>query len=157
MDTIIPRALKKGDKIAFISPSARLNDVLPTPLARGKAYLESLGFRVQIIFTSVATTTIAHSIHIRCEEFHTAFRDDTIAAIICTIGGSHAYEMLPFLDYSLIQSNPKIFVGYSDTTFLHYAIQSQTACAHSTARAFSRIFLISRPQCNSLSTTSLAS
>ncbi|KAJ5811577.1 hypothetical protein N7474_007878 [Penicillium riverlandense] len=126
MDTIIPKALKKGDTIAFVSPSARLNDLLPTPLARGKAWLESLGFRVQIFFTSVATTTIAESIRVRCEELHAAFRDNTIGAIICTIGGSHANEMLPFLDYSLIRSNPKIFVGYSDTTFLHYAIQSRT-------------------------------
>lgn len=129
MDAIIPKPLKKGDKIAFISPSSRLNDILPTALARGKAYLESLGFCVQIIFTSLTTptpTTIRESIRIRCEELHAAFRDDTIAAIICTIGGSHANEMLPFLDYPLIQSNPKIFVGYSDTTFLHYAIQSRT-------------------------------
>jgi muramoyltetrapeptide carboxypeptidase LdcA involved in peptidoglycan recycling len=127
MDAIIPKALKKGDTIAFISPSARLNDILPTPLARGKAYLEYLGFYVQIIFTSVATpTSIKESVRIRCDELHAAFRDNSIAAIICTIGGSHANEMLPFLDYSLIQSNPKIFVGYSDTTFLHYAIQSRT-------------------------------
>ncbi|KGO36202.1 Peptidase S66, LD-carboxypeptidase A [Penicillium expansum] len=126
MYTIIPKALKKGDTIAFISPSARLNDILATPLSRGKAYLESLGFRVQIIFTGLTTTTIAESVRIRCEELHSAFRDNTIAAVICTIGGSHANEMLPFLDYSLIRSNPKVFVGYSDATFLHYAIQSQT-------------------------------
>ncbi|GLA35975.1 hypothetical protein AnigIFM63309_001359 [Aspergillus niger] len=126
MDTIIPKALKRGDKIAFISPSARLNSILPTPLARGKACLESLGFHVQIIFSSQATTTISESIRVRCEEIHAAFRDSTITAIICTIGGAHANELLPFLDYSLIRTNPKIFVGYSDTTFLHYAIQSQT-------------------------------
>lgn len=126
MEPIIPRALKKGDKIAFVSPSARLNDILPTPLARGKAYLESLGFQIAIIFTSLTTNNITPSVQARCEELHTAFRDDTIAAIWCTIGGSHANEMLPFLDYSLIRSNPKIFVGYSDATFLHYAIQSQT-------------------------------
>ncbi|OOQ88230.1 LD-carboxypeptidase [Penicillium brasilianum] len=126
MDTIVPKALQRGDKIAFISPSARLNDILPTPLARGKACLESLGFRVQIIFSSQATATIAESIRVRCEEIHAAFRDSAIAAIICTIGGAHANELLPFLDYSLIRSNPKIFVGYSDTTFLHYAIQSRT-------------------------------
>ncbi|PWY62401.1 peptidase S66, LD-carboxypeptidase A [Aspergillus eucalypticola CBS 122712] len=126
MDTIVPKALKRGDKIAFISPSARLNDILPTPLARGRACLESLGFLVQIIFSSQATATIAESIRLRCEEIHAAFRDSTIAAIVCTIGGAHANELLPFLDYSLIRSNPKIFVGYSDTTFLHYAIQSQT-------------------------------
>ncbi|KAF3402029.1 putative carboxypeptidase [Penicillium rolfsii] len=126
MDTIIPKALKRGDKIAFISPSARLNDILSTPLARGKACLESLGFRVQIIFSSQVTATIAESIRVRCEEIHAAFRDNTITAIICTIGGAHANELLPFLNYSLIRSNPKIFVGYSDTTFLHYAIQSRT-------------------------------
>ncbi|KAJ5881502.1 peptidase S66 LD-carboxypeptidase A [Penicillium soppii] len=126
MDPILPKALKRGDKIAFVSPSARLNDILPIPLARGKTYLESLGFQVQIIFSKETTATITESIRVRCDEIHAAFRDDTIAAIICTIGGEHANELLPFLDYSLIRSNPKIFVGYSDTTFLHYAIQART-------------------------------
>ncbi|OOF90641.1 hypothetical protein ASPCADRAFT_519063 [Aspergillus carbonarius ITEM 5010] len=126
-DTILPKALQKGDTIALISPSARLNDVLPRSLARGKTFLESLGFPVKIIYTSLPPTTpIAESIRVRCEELHTAFHDPSIAAIICTIGGSHANEMLPFLDYDLIQSNPKIFIGYSDTTFLHYAIESRT-------------------------------
>lgn len=125
--TIIPKALRKGDTIAFVSPSARLNEVLPTPIARGKACLESLGFQVRIIFTSLLPGTgIAGSVRARCEELHAAFGDSAIAAIICTIGGAHANEMLPFLDYALIRSNPKIFVGYSDTTFLHYAIQSST-------------------------------
>ncbi|RAH54335.1 LD-carboxypeptidase [Aspergillus piperis CBS 112811] len=109
MDPIIPKALKKGDTIAFISPSARLNDILPAPLERGKAYLESLGFHVQVIFSNQTTAPIANSIRVRCEEIHAAFRDSTIGAIICTIGGAHANELLPFLDYSLIQSNPKIF------------------------------------------------
>ncbi|KAJ5710633.1 peptidase family S66 [Penicillium malachiteum] len=126
MQTIIPKALKRGDKIAFVSPSARLNNVLPVPLSRGKAYLESLGFEIEIIFSSASTTTISDSIRIRCEEIHTAFRDTTISAVICTIGGSHANELLPFLDFDLIRSNPKIFMGYSDTTFLHSAIQAKT-------------------------------
>ncbi|PWY91600.1 LD-carboxypeptidase [Aspergillus sclerotioniger CBS 115572] len=123
--TILPKALQKGDTIAFISPSARLNDLLPRSLARGKTFLESLGFTIKIIYTSLPpTTTITESIRTRCEELHTAFRDPSIRAIICTIGGAHANEMLPFLDYDLIRSNPKIFLGYSDTTFLHYAIES---------------------------------
>lgn len=127
MDPIIPRALKRGDTVAFVSPSARLNDILPGPLERGRAYIESLGFKVRIIYTpSASDDGIAKSIRDRCEELHSAFRDSTITAIICTTGGDHANEMLPFLDYSLIQSNPKVFVGYSDTTFLHYAITSRT-------------------------------
>lgn len=79
---------------------------------------------MQIIFTSQTTTTIAESVRVRCEEIHAASRDNTIAAIICTIGGAHANELLHFLDFFLVRSNPKIFVG--DTTFLHYAIQSRT-------------------------------
>jgi muramoyltetrapeptide carboxypeptidase LdcA involved in peptidoglycan recycling len=127
MHPIIPRALKRGDTVAFISPSARLNDILPGPLERGRAYVESLGFEVRIFYTALAAdAVIDKSIRTRCEELHAAFRDSAITAIICTIGGDHANEMLPFLDYSLIQSHPKIFVGYSDTTFLHYAINSRT-------------------------------
>ncbi|KAJ5560039.1 hypothetical protein N7513_002438 [Penicillium frequentans] len=127
MDHIIPRALKRGDTVAFVSPSARLNDILPGPLECGRAYIESLGFKVRIFYTaSTPEDGIAKLIRDRCEELHSAFRDTAITAIICTIGGDHANEMLPFLDYSLIKSNPKIFVGYSDTTFLHYAITSRT-------------------------------
>ena len=62
----------------------------------------------------------------RCEQIHQPFRDPDVKAIICTIGGNRANELLRHLDYSLIQSNPKIFCGYSDITLLHYAIFTQT-------------------------------
>ena len=61
----------------------------------------------------------------RCREIHAAFRDPTVRAIFTTLGGSHANELLPFLDYDLIRANPKIFTGYSDTTFLHFAINKK--------------------------------
>ncbi|PYH89271.1 peptidase S66, LD-carboxypeptidase A [Aspergillus ellipticus CBS 707.79] len=125
--TIIPKALRKGDTIAFISPSARLNHILPAALARGKAALESLGFNIKIIYSTLPdSASFSDSIQVRTEEVHSAFRDPSVAAIICTIGGAHCGELLPFLDYDLIRANPKIFVGYSDTTFLHYAITSRT-------------------------------
>ncbi|RAH80042.1 peptidase S66, LD-carboxypeptidase A [Aspergillus japonicus CBS 114.51] len=124
--TILPPALRPGDTIALVSPSARLNSILPTPLHRGRCFLESLGFRVRIIYTPFPEpSSIADSIRIRTAELHTAFGDPTIQAIICTIGGQHANELLPHLDYALIRANPKIFVGYSDTTFLHYALESR--------------------------------
>ncbi|RAK80035.1 S66 peptidase family protein [Aspergillus fijiensis CBS 313.89] len=124
--TILPPALRPGDTIALVSPSARLNSILPTPLHRGRLFLESLGFRVRIIYTPYPEpSTIADSIRIRTGELHEAFGDPTVQAIICTIGGQHANELLPHLDYELIRANPKIFVGYSDTTFLHYALESR--------------------------------
>jgi muramoyltetrapeptide carboxypeptidase LdcA involved in peptidoglycan recycling len=30
-------------------------------------------------------------------------------------------RMLPFLDYSVIRENPKVFLGYSDSTVTHFA------------------------------------
>ncbi|RAL14150.1 S66 peptidase family protein [Aspergillus homomorphus CBS 101889] len=123
---ILPPPLQPGETIALVSPSFRYNDILPLPLNRGKAFLESLGFQVQIIYTPFPQKiSIAESIRIRTAELHAAFRDDTIRAIICTLGGQHANELLNALDYELIRAHPKIFVGYSDTTFLHYALESR--------------------------------
>ncbi|PYH42899.1 S66 peptidase family protein [Aspergillus saccharolyticus JOP 1030-1] len=123
---ILPPPLRPGDLIALISPSSRLNDDLPTPLQRGQSFLESLGFRVCTIYTPFPKPiTMAESIRIRTEELHAAFADNSIRAILCTLGGQHANELLPFLDYELIRAHPKIFLGYSDTTFLHYALESR--------------------------------
>jgi muramoyltetrapeptide carboxypeptidase LdcA involved in peptidoglycan recycling len=63
---------------------------------------------------------------LRCSEIHNAFSDPEVKAIICTIGGLSANELLRHLDYELIKANPKIFCGYSDITLLHHAIFTQT-------------------------------
>ena len=44
------------------------------------------------------------------------FADPEVRAIVCTIGGYNANQLLELLDYELIAANPKLFVGYSDIT-----------------------------------------
>lgn len=125
-ESIRPKALKPGDTIAFVSPSLRLNDTLPNAIARGKAYIESFRFKVRVIYKPLSeSSSIKDSIRVKLEELHEAFADPEIKAIICTLGGNHANELLPFLDYKLLKRNPKIFIGYSDTTFLHYGLYSK--------------------------------
>ena len=126
LEPIIPKRLQKGDTIAFISPSARLNLLLPVPFERAKTFVEGLGYHVKAIFNSRDPANFQESVLQRCEEVHKAFRDTSIKAIVCNIGGSHVNELLSHLDYQLIKSHPKIFCGYSDITLLHYAILSQT-------------------------------
>jgi muramoyltetrapeptide carboxypeptidase LdcA involved in peptidoglycan recycling len=48
-------------------------------------------------------------------------KDSTIQGIVSTIGGDDSIRMLPYLDYSVIRDNPKVFLGYSDSTVTHFA------------------------------------
>ncbi len=121
----IPPALRRGDTIAFVSPSERMNHIYPTPLNRAKSRLEHLGYHVKVILNESKPATFRDAILQRCEEIHSAFADPSINAILCTIGGTQANELLPHLDYELIKANPKIFCGYSDITLLHYAFFAQ--------------------------------
>jgi muramoyltetrapeptide carboxypeptidase LdcA involved in peptidoglycan recycling len=50
-----------------------------------------------------------------------AFEDPRVAGIISSIGGDDSIRILPFLDLSVVRSNPKVFLGSSDTTVVHMA------------------------------------
>ena len=104
----VPLALRRGDTIAFISPSARLNHIFPAPLNRAKSHLERLGYRVKVIFNQSESLIFRDSILQRREEIQSAFADPLIKAIICTVDDSHANELLPHLDYGLIRMNAAI-------------------------------------------------
>lgn len=54
------------------------------------------------------------------------FGDSEVSAILCFIGGDYSNQLLPYIDWGLIKKNPKVFIGYSDISVLHHAIQSQT-------------------------------
>lgn len=125
---IVPPALKPGDKIALISPSARLNHELPAALARGIDVLTSHGYQVVEIYKG-PDTGIQSSISNRLDELRTAFSDPSVSVVWATIGGTTFTELLPFLlaDTELhdaIRAHPKIVVGYSDITGLHWFLYS---------------------------------
>lgn len=120
---VVPPALRHGDTIAFIAPSARINHIFPHRVARARTFLEAQGFSVREIYTpTLPTASYRASLRTRADEIHSAFRDETVKCIICCIGGLSANEILHSLDYSLIRAHPKIFIGSSDITLLHYAL-----------------------------------
>ena len=123
---ITPAALQEGNTIALVSPSYRMNDKFAARLDRASKYLEAQGFYVRNIFDANEPSDYQAKISHICEEIHQAFREPSIKAIVCTIGGGGAHELLSSLDYDLIRANPKIFCGYSDSTVLHCALFSQT-------------------------------
>jgi muramoyltetrapeptide carboxypeptidase LdcA involved in peptidoglycan recycling len=50
-----------------------------------------------------------------------AFSDSSISGIISTIGGDDSIRLIPHIDLQVIANNPKIFLGYSDSTVTHFA------------------------------------
>ena len=49
----------------------------------------------------------------RAQDLMDAFRDRSIAAIFCAIGGDDTIRTLPYIDFAVMRDNPKIFMGYS--------------------------------------------
>lgn len=122
-----PSGLNKGDTIALLSLSTGLAGIFPHRLDKAKKFLESEGFKIKEYSTTREFLDgKAGTPEKRAKDLMQAFNDKKVKAIICTIGGMHANEIVPLLDYELIKENPKIFCGYSDISVLHGAIFTKT-------------------------------
>lgn len=118
-----PAALKAGDKVAVVSPSWGGPGQFPHRYEAGKAYLQD-AFQVQVVETTHALRNpqwVYDNPKARAEDIAEAFSDATVRAVIASIGGDDAVRLIPHLDIGIIADNPKIFLGYSDTTILHFA------------------------------------
>lgn len=112
------KRIKRGSTIGLISPSWSGPDGFPVVYKKGVENLEKyFDFKVKE-FTNTKTKyndTLDH-VHKRVSDIHAAFLDKEVEAIFITIGGSDSIRLLPFLDKNIIQSNPKIVLGFSDAT-----------------------------------------
>lgn len=119
----IPNKLQKGDIVRIVAPSRSLalvsNDVREIATRR----LESFGLVVTFgKHVEEKDEFISSSIASRVADLHAAFADPEVKAIFSVIGGFNCNQLLPYLDWGLIKNNPKIFIGYSDTTALQNAM-----------------------------------
>ena len=120
---LIPKTLKKGDKIAVVSlSSGMLGD--PEFIHKyeiAKSRLEN-DFGLEVIPMTHALSGsefIYNHPEARAADLMAAFEDDSIKGIICAIGGVDSIRILPYIDYEVISQNPKVFLGYSDSTVGH--------------------------------------
>lgn len=120
MEKIKPQKLCKGDLIGIISPASAPDDL--SRIEKGAAYLERLGYRVEIGKNARKNRGyLAGGDQERLEDLHYMFSKTEVKAIICTRGGYGSPRLLDSIDYNLIKKNPKLFVGYSDITALQMA------------------------------------
>ena len=114
-----PPALLVGDTIAFCAPSGFLDSVR---MSLAKTRLEEKGFyivREDSIYRRWGY--LAGTDAQRASELMSYFKDKSVRAIFPGTGGYGSTRILSMLDYDIIKSNPKIFIGFSDITALHIA------------------------------------
>ncbi|CAD0115219.1 unnamed protein product [Aureobasidium uvarum] len=103
-----------------------LNTLFASRIQKVTSFFSQHGFHVKVIYNEPLPSDHFPAVQLRCSELHAAFSDPAVKAILCTIGGLSANELLPYIDYDLIRRNPKVFCGYSDITLLHHAIYQKT-------------------------------
>ena len=115
--------MRPGATVAVVSPCSPVVFWWEHRAAQARAYLESLGLRIRVMpHSGQATAGLRVTPQTRAEDLHAAFSDPQVDVVLAAIGGDHAVELLPYLDYQLIRTNPKLFQGYSDMTILHWAL-----------------------------------
>ena len=119
-----PKSLKRGHRIGVVSPSYWLEKKglgNAVTVFQKKDYEVQLGDSVYLKDGPFAGTPQQ-----RANDINQMFSDPNIDAIFCARGGYGANRVLPLLDYDLIQSKPKIFMGYSDITAFLTSITQKT-------------------------------
>ncbi|RJE74463.1 LD-carboxypeptidase [Reichenbachiella sp. MSK19-1] len=127
---IKPKALAVGDTVGLVTPGSAL---VGDAEAKAEANMKALGFKVvKSKNYNVRTGFVAGTDQQRVDDLHEMFSNPDVDGIVCARGGYGTGRLLQMLDYDLIKRNPKVLLGFSDITALHYAIYQQTGlvCFH---------------------------
>ncbi len=127
MKKIYPKKLQKGDEIRVIAPSCSISIISPVNREIANKRLEDLGFKVTFgKHVSEIDEFRSSLIKSRIVDLHRAFLDPKVKAVFVVIGGFNCNQLLKYINWDIIKNNPKIFIGYSDTTALQDAIFTKT-------------------------------
>jgi muramoyltetrapeptide carboxypeptidase len=119
---IKPPVLKPGDTIGIIAPGTAVSD--PEDLAQVKEVAKYFNLKYIIgKYVESGSGYKTRKVAERLDDLHSMFKSPDISAVICIRGGHGSAHLLDGIDYDLIRKNPKIFIGYSDITAMHLAIQ----------------------------------
>ncbi|WP_144657995.1 S66 peptidase family protein [Achromobacter dolens] len=117
-------ALRPGGRVAIVAPASA---------AEGAAFeaaewLQARGYDPRIMPAALTRGDapydyLAGDDDARLNDLHAAFADPAIDAVWCLQGGFGSWRLADRLDIGLLRQYPKPFIGYSDITALHLAIQ----------------------------------
>lgn len=120
----LPKSLKEGDTIGIIAPAGDLRGYTMQEI---KESVESYGYKVKIGRSCYLSYRgyLAGQDEIRASDLENMFLDDRVDAVMCLRGGYGCSRILNMIDYDIISTHPKIFIGFSDITVLHIAFNQK--------------------------------
>ncbi len=121
---IQPPHLKIGDTIGVMAPSSRVEE---SDLKASIDFLHTHGFKTYIHpQTFERLHQSAGTNEQKRDALHDLVKNPDIKAIFFATGGNRALHLLDLLDFNLIRTNPKIYMGFSDNTAILNAITART-------------------------------
>jgi muramoyltetrapeptide carboxypeptidase len=115
--TLIPRRLKAGDTVRFVSPASRPDRDI---VAMQAGILESWGLNVEVAPHAFDKFHyLAGADEDRLADLNEALGDPQVRAVLATRGGKGSYRIAERMDFEAVRRDPKLLVGFSDITCLH--------------------------------------
>lgn len=132
MKKIFPKSLKKGDKIAIISPAGAVD---PAQLEKGLQLIKSKGFEPVLGENLYAKFSNGYNYagteEQRAKDINWALNDPEISAIWASRGGYGCQHLIEYLNLKGFAKNPKWYIGYSDNTVIQsYLLKKGFASIH---------------------------
>ena len=129
---IFPQSLKKGDKIALISPAGAVEE---SQLEKGIKLIESNGYEPVLgkhLYTKYSNGyNYAGTEKERISEINWAFNNEEIGAIWASRGGYGCQHLLRHVQLSKFKKKPKWYIGYSDNTVVQsFLLKNNFASIH---------------------------
>ncbi|MBB6332593.1 muramoyltetrapeptide carboxypeptidase [Chryseobacterium sediminis] len=129
---IFPKSLKKGDKIAVISPAGAVD---ASQMEKGIEMIKSRGFEPILgehLYTRFSNGyNYAGTEQERIKDINWALNDPEIRAVWASRGGYGCQHLIQHLKMNGFTENPKWYIGYSDNTVIQsYLLKKGFASIH---------------------------
>ncbi len=137
---IYPNFLSKGSVIGVPAPSDGADcEAKVNRYKNAQDRLENLGYKI-VISDNLYNSNIGRSADKtdRAKEINDMFASN-MDLIFCAQGGEFLVEILPYIDFNLLQKNPRFVAGFSDPTGLLYPITTKLDIATIYGKNFSNL------------------
>lgn len=122
------RPLPDGGTIGVAAPASPADS--RSEVLRGVEWWEERGYSVKLAPGVWARDDyVAGGAEQRADDLNALFADPEVDVVQALTGGFGSAQLIPYLDFDVIASNPKALVGYSDITALHVALRQRAGLA----------------------------